>query len=93
MQQDAWSSPPFPAHHVIEGLYVRLEPLGAVLHGDTLFEASTCEDASLRFRWLFEDPPQSRTAFEMWLQDAELSTDPLFFVVVDKVSCDAIGRQ
>jgi RimJ/RimL family protein N-acetyltransferase len=70
-----------------------LEPLDAISHGDGLFEASTVADAGERFRWLFEYPPESRAAYQPWLEKAEASTDPLFFTVIDEASGRIAGRQ
>jgi RimJ/RimL family protein N-acetyltransferase len=33
-----------------------------------------------RFRWLGETTPESRAAFQPWLEKAAASEDPLFFV-------------
>lgn len=77
----------------LEGRYVRLEPLNAAAHGDGLYEASSCEDAAERFRWLPETPPASRDEFQPWLQAAQASADPLFFTVIDKATGRIGGRQ
>jgi RimJ/RimL family protein N-acetyltransferase len=88
-----WSPRPQPRREVLEGRYVRLEPLDAQKHGDGLFEASTVMDADTRFRWLFDVPPESRQAFQPWLEKAAASEDPLFFIVIDKESGKIAGRQ
>ena len=88
-----WTPRPRPERKVLEGRYVRLEPLSAALHGDGLYEAATAEDADSRFRWLFEARPESRAAFQPWLEKVEASEDPLFFTVIDKASGKIAGRQ
>ncbi|MBN9237178.1 MULTISPECIES: GNAT family N-acetyltransferase [Phyllobacteriaceae] len=88
-----WQPRPRPERKVLEGRYVRLEPLDAARHGDGLFEASSVTDADGRFRWLFEVPPESRAAFQPWLDKVEASSDPLFFAVIDKASGKVAGRQ
>lgn len=95
MPQDLknWTPRPRPGREVLEGRYVRLEPLDAQKHGDGLFEASTVADADGRFRWLFDVPPQSRETFQPWLENAAASEDPLFFTVIDKASGRIGGRQ
>ena len=50
-------------------------------------------DAADRFRWLFDYPPESREAFQPWLEKAVPSEDPLFFAVIDKASGKVAGRQ
>ena len=88
-----WQKRPRPERKTMEGRYVRLEPLDAARHGDGLFEASSISDADGRFAWLPEYPPQSRAAFQPWLEKAEASEDPLFFAVIDKASGKVAGRQ
>ena len=88
-----WTPRPLPAREMLEGRYVRLEPLDAQKHGDGLFEASSVVDADSRFRWLFDVPPENRQAFQPWLENAAASEDPLFFVVIDKASGRIGGRQ
>ncbi|MER8787369.1 GNAT family N-acetyltransferase [Mesorhizobium sp. M0983] len=88
-----WQPRPRPERKLLEGRTVRLEPLNAEKHGDGLFEASSVVDAGGRFAWLFDDPPQTRAAFQPWLDKAEASDDPLFFTVIDKASGKVAGRQ
>ena len=72
---------------------MRLEPLNAASHGDDLFEIATVPDAADRFRYLSEEPPESRAAFQTWLEKVQASEDPLYFSVIDKASGKAAGRQ
>lgn len=72
---------------------MRLEPLQAARHGDGLYEASSVPDAQDRFRWLFDYPPESRAAFQPWLEKAEAGDDPLYFAVIEKASGRIAGRQ
>ena len=95
MQSDlsAWTPRERPRRAPLEGRYVRLEPLEAARHGDGLFAASAAGDAEDRFRWLGEHAPQDRAGFQPWLEKAEASADPLYFVVIDKASGRIAGRQ
>lgn len=88
-----WTARPSPQRIELAGRYVRLEPMSAMRHGDGLFEASTCDDAGQRFRWLPEYPPDSREGFQPWLEKAEASRDPLYFAVIDVASGQVGGRQ
>ena len=72
---------------------MRLEPLDAASHGDDLFEGATVPDAADRFRYLSEEPPESRAAFQTWLETVQAREDPLYFSVIDKASGKAAGRQ
>jgi len=88
-----WTARPAPARAPLEGRYVRLEPLDPAMHGDGLFAASSVSDAADRFRWLGDYPPESREAFQPWLEKAAASHDPLFFVVIDAATGEIGGRQ
>lgn len=88
-----WTPRPRPERQSMEGHYVRLEPLDARRHGDGLFEASSTPDSDARFRWLYDHAPESRTAFQPWLDKAAASDDPLYFAVIDKASGRVAGRQ
>jgi len=88
-----WTPRPVPAREPLEGRFARLEPLDPAKHGDGLFEASSVTDATDRFRYLFEAPPQNRAAFDEWLEKVAASKDPLFFAVIDKASGKVAGRQ
>ncbi|MEZ5911144.1 MAG: GNAT family protein [Paracoccaceae bacterium] len=88
-----WVARPRPDHRVLDGRYVRLEPLNASTHGDALFSASTVTDAAERFRWLPEVPPGSRVEFDSWLRRCEASEDPIYYAVVDVTTGLAVGRQ
>jgi len=88
-----WQPRPRPERKVLEGRYVRLEPLDAARHGDGLFDASTVVDADGRFAWLFENPPQTRAEFQTWLEKVAASQDPLYFAVIDIATGKVAGRQ
>lgn len=88
-----WKGCPPPTAERLDGRYATLERISADRHGDGLFAASTMEDADQRFRWLSEYPPQSREAFQPWLERAEKSTDPLYYAIIDKASGRVAGRQ
>jgi len=88
-----WTPRPRPERIPLEGRHVRLEPLDAARHGDGLYAASSVADVEGRFRWLPDRPPESRAAFQPWLDKAVASPDPLFFAVIDKASGAVAGRQ
>jgi RimJ/RimL family protein N-acetyltransferase len=78
---------------ILDGHFVRLEPLERQKHGCGLFEAATLSDAEDRFRYLPERPPTGFEEFQPWLEKAEASIDPLYFAVIDKASNAVAGRQ
>lgn len=88
-----WKGCEAPHRKVFEGRYVRLEPLDSKKHGDELYDAAVSGAAHERFRWLPEDTPASREAFQPWLEMAEASQDPMYFAVIDLASGKVAGRQ
>lgn len=88
-----WTPRERPARSPLEGRYVRLEPMDVARHGDGLFAAAATEDRDQRFRWLYDEPPQDRAAFQPWLDNAAASTDPFYFTVIDRQSGRIAGRQ
>lgn len=95
MAQDLsnWQPRPRPQRIAMDGRFVRLEPLDPARHGDDLYEAATAGDSDGRFRYLGETTPESRAAFQPWLEKAAASEDPLYFTVIDKATGKAVGRQ
>lgn len=89
-----WTPRERPARAAIEGRLVRLEPLDTARHGEGLYAVSTVADADERFRFLGNDyPPESRQAFQPWLDKAAASDDPFHFAVIDRGSGTVAGRQ
>lgn len=90
---ESWKGCERPPRIPMQGNYARLEPLSASIHGDGLFDAVFPEGEARRFHYLPEYPPESRADFQPWLEMAEGSLDPLFFVVIDVASKRIAGRQ
>src|SRR5690606_24306116 len=88
-----WIPRPLPARAPLAGRYVRLRPRDPAEHGEGLFAVSSGADAAERFRWLGAYPPESREAFQAWLEKAAASDAPLFFAVIDDATGEIGGRQ
>lgn len=88
-----WTPRALPDRQILEGRYARLEPLDPMHHGEALYDSALAAGYEGRFRYLFEDAPPNREAFQAWLENASASKDPLFFAVVDKQTNRAEGRQ
>lgn len=80
-----------PDRIVLEGRYVRLEPL-ELRHAPDLLTASQGDGVPERYRWLFEYAPESLAEAEDWIGRANASGDR-YVAVVDKASGKALGRQ
>ncbi|MFK4825535.1 GNAT family N-acetyltransferase [Paenochrobactrum sp. BZR 588] len=88
-----WTPREYPQRLILDGRYVRLEPLDTERHGDQLYAASSVADVDQRFRYLFDEPPASREDFTPWLEKSAASTTTLFFAVIDKKTGLVAGRQ
>ncbi|MET3927277.1 GNAT family protein [Devosia sp. 2618] len=80
-----------PDRTVLEGRFVRLEPIGPQ-HAADLYAASLGEGVPERYRWLFEYPPQSVADVENWIAAVNAGPDR-YVTVIDKASGKAVGRQ
>jgi RimJ/RimL family protein N-acetyltransferase len=80
-----------PERIVLEGHYVRLEPLER-RHAADLLAASEGEGVPERYRWLFEYAPTSVAEVETFIDRMNGGPDR-FVAVVDKASGKALGRQ
>lgn len=80
-----WKAPPRPADDlVLEGRYVRLEPLEAERHAALLYQAYVGHDHV--WTYLPTGPYSSSAQYHRWVREAEDSQDPLFFAVFNKES-------
>ncbi len=93
MDLSQWKGVERPDRVILDGRYTRLEPLDPAKHGEQLFASAQQPGADDRFRYLFEEAPADLAAFTPWLEKAAASPDPMFFVVIDKKTGRAEGRQ
>lgn len=77
-----------PQRTVLEGRYVRLEPLAPV-HAADLYEAAGPE----RYRWLPSDRSASAAALAVQVEAMAQSDDPMAFAVIDRATGRCEGRQ
>lgn len=80
-----------PERVVLEGHYVRLEPLERH-HAADLLAASQGEGVPERYRWLFEYAPTTLVDVENFVDRVNAGPDR-YVAVVDKASGRALGRQ
>ena len=81
-----------PQRMVLEGRFVRLEPL-APQHAQDLYEVSTMPGGAERYRWLFTEAPASVGEMEARIGEANTVTDPSYVAVIDQASGKAVGQQ
>lgn len=83
---------PSPGRVVLEGQRVRIEPLDPARHAASLYHETHDDDRHARFQYLFEPPFADLELFRAHLEAKAASADPLFYVVVDRSSGEAVGQ-
>ena len=81
-----------PERIVLQGRYVRLEPLETT-HAADLFAVSSMPGGVERYRWLFSDAPKDLDDMVERIQQSRLTSDPSYVAVVDEVTGRAVGQQ
>ncbi|WP_297112728.1 GNAT family protein [uncultured Devosia sp.] len=81
-----------PERIVLEGRYVRLEPLDK-RHAADLFAVSTMAGGAERYRWLFSHAPSDLSEMEARVASNDWTSDTRYVAVVDKTSGKAVGQQ
>lgn len=80
---EGWTPPPRPGPMVLEGAFVRLEPLES-RHASALYMANAVDDAI--WDYLPYGPFAGAGAYAKWVSGAARSEDPLFFALIDRDS-------
>lgn len=80
-----------PERIVLEGHYVRLEPLD-IRHAADLLAASQGQGVPERYRWLYEYGPATLAEAQSFIERMHAGPDR-YVAVVDKASGRAVGRQ
>jgi RimJ/RimL family protein N-acetyltransferase len=80
-----------PERIVLEGRYVRLEPVER-RHAADIFAVSTLPGGPERYRWLFSTAPTSLAELEDRIDRSNAGPDR-YVAVVDKASGKALGQQ
>jgi len=86
MQLSNWTPPPYPPHAVMQGRYVRLEPLVRA-HIPELWEAHKGQDQV--WDYIPAGPFDSEAALGAWVDAVRISPDPMQFAV--RMENDQIG--
>ena len=87
---EAHPAPP-PERIVLEGRFVRLEPLDPVRHADDLYAVSHGPGKDAIWQYLFEAPCADLASFRASLERKAQSTDPMFYTILDKGTGRAVG--
>ncbi len=79
-----------PERRMLDGRFVRLEPLDAAAHGPALWRH--VEGADAVWDYLFDGPYATEAEFQASLAGKAASADPLFWAIVDRNSGEAVGH-
>ena len=80
-----------PERIMLEGRYVRLEPL-APNHARDIFEISSMPGGAERYRWLFSEAPETLAEVEARIADVSWGENR-YVAVVDQASGKTVGQQ
>src|SRR5688500_8549014 len=75
----------------MEGRYCRLEPLDPRRHTSELWEAISADPDKSSWTYLPSGPFSGFEEYQLWVEKAASSSDPLFFAIRDKASGLACG--
>lgn len=85
-----WQPRSVPPHEILQGRFIRLEPLDAARHGDDLWQELQGPDPAL-WDYLPYGPFTERAAFDAWLAGHADSRDPQCYAVVEQNSAPPLG--
>ena len=88
---EGWVARPRPPLTALEGTYADVVPLRATTHGDALFAAFKTDKSGAMWTYMPNGPFDQRSDFDAFLSEAETSTDPLFYAIVNKSTSCAEG--
>ncbi|MGE7956537.1 GNAT family N-acetyltransferase [Pseudomonas sp. NPDC089530] len=87
-----WQGVPPPSTTLLEGRFIRLEKLDPARHGDQLFQVLQGPGADPKlWDYLPYGPFPVRDAFDAWLNNHAVASDPYFFSVIDRASGQVQG--
>ncbi|XKU42302.1 GNAT family N-acetyltransferase [Pseudomonas [fluorescens] ATCC 17400] len=87
-----WKGVAAPSTQLIEGRFIRLEKLDPSRHAEGLWQALQGPGADPKlWDYLPYGPFLERAAFDAWLNNHALNSDPYFFSVIDRASGEVQG--
>ncbi len=87
-----WNGATPPNRNPMEGQYCRLEALDTARHVDDIFSAFSHDPEGKLWTYMPQGPFPTREELAAWMKEAEHSTDPHFYALIDKKSGQAIGQ-
>ena len=81
MSLNVFSPRELPQKLILQGQYVRLEPIDCDKHSEGLFQSATLPGSDARFQWLFEMSPKTIDDIRLWIKNIQSRHDILFFAI------------
>jgi RimJ/RimL family protein N-acetyltransferase len=88
---DGWKVPTWPAREVLSGRFTRLEPLDVDSHAARLFPELQVDQEGRTWTYLPYGPFHDFDTFKEWLTSYCLTSDPLFYTIVELPSGKPVG--
>lgn len=85
-----WTARPLPPRKILEGRYIRLEPLDPVKHGDDLV-AAFAKTPPESWTYLFHGPHTDDAAIRQWLTASASADGYVCYALIDRASGRALG--
>lgn len=85
-----WSPPILPPRTVLQGRYCRVEPLSANQHATSLYSANSADSGSM-WTYMPYGPFEGYGDYREWVDSVEMSSDPLFYAIVEQATGQANG--
>ena len=86
-----WTPRPLPPREVMQGRYVRLEPVDDAAHAADLFAAFSLDKDNRIWTYLPYGPFTSEAEVAAWMEKTCMGDDPLFHAIIDLESGKAVG--
>jgi len=88
---DDWQSPSPPPRTPASGRFCRLEPFDPAAHSSALYESFARDADHHNWTYLAYGPFDSCDAFDAWARETCQGDDPLFHVIIDLATGQAVG--
>jgi len=86
-----WTPPPFPAREPMVGRLCTLEPIDPDRHASSLYSSNAADLEGRSWTYMAYGPFPSLSDYRDWISRECLSSDPLFFAIVESGSGQAVG--
>jgi RimJ/RimL family protein N-acetyltransferase len=86
-----WTPRARPDQITLQGRYATLQRLDPAAHADDLFAAFATDKTGAMWTYMPNGPFPERAPFDAFVADAAVSTDPLFYAIINPVTGRAIG--